>query len=76
MVVPLTVKLPVTIAFPPIVALLILVKFLELSTISVPFNCITPTAFKTSAAPSPTVIPFVVLKAPVTVTPVLAVASF
>ncbi len=37
-VVPLTVKLPVTAKLPPTVALLILVKFLELSTISVPFN--------------------------------------
>ena len=73
-VVPLTVKLPVTAKLPPIVALLILVIFLELSTISVPFNCITPTAFKTSAAPSPTVIPFVVVKLPVISTPFAVVS--
>ena len=71
-VVPLTVKLPVTAKLPPTVALLILVKFLELSTISVPFNCITPTAFKASPAPSPIVAVPLVVKVPTVVLPSVA----
>ena len=78
-VVPSTVKLPVTVRLPPTVASLILVRFLEASITVVPpdppcFNI--PKKVRASALESPTVIPPVVVKSPVSVAPAELVSNF